>query len=80
MSPTSRVNVSDNAVFLDIRDPKFSGSFIEKGDSVLFSRDKTASGTSSRRSSRHVDRADSRADRDAHRSRARTASRRRSCS
>ena len=36
------VNVSDNAVFLDIRDPKFSGSFIEKGDSVLFSRDSDA--------------------------------------
>jgi hypothetical protein len=35
------VNVRGNAVFLDIRDPKFSGSFIEKGDSVLFSRDKT---------------------------------------
>ena len=34
------VNVSGNEVFLDIRDPKFSGSFIEKGDSVLFSRDK----------------------------------------
>ena len=35
------VNVRGNAVFLDIRDPKFSGSFIEKGDSVLFSRDRT---------------------------------------
>ena len=35
------VNVRDNAVFLDIRDPKFSGSFIEKGDSVLFSRDRS---------------------------------------
>lgn len=34
------VNVRDNVVYLDIRDPKFSGSFIEKGDSVLFSRDK----------------------------------------
>ena len=31
----------DNAVFLEIRDPKFSGSFIERGDSVIFSRDKT---------------------------------------
>ena len=36
------VNVRGNAVFLDIRDPKFSGSFIEKGDSVLFSRDRIA--------------------------------------
>ena len=35
------VNVQDNGVFLDIRDPKFSGSFIERGDSVLFSRDRT---------------------------------------
>ena len=35
------VNVRGNVVFLDIRDPKFSGSFIEKGDSVLFSRDRT---------------------------------------
>jgi len=34
------VNVSSNEVFLDIRDPKFNGSFIEKGDSVLFSRDR----------------------------------------
>ncbi len=33
------LNVRGNEVFLDIRDPKFSGSFIEKGDSVLFSRD-----------------------------------------
>jgi serine/threonine protein kinase len=33
------VHVRGNDVFLDIRDPKFSGSFIEKGDSVLFSRD-----------------------------------------
>jgi len=33
------VNIRGNNVFLDIRDPKFSGSFIEKGDSVLFSRD-----------------------------------------
>jgi serine/threonine protein kinase len=33
------VNVRGNDVFLDIRDPKFSGSFIEKGDIVLFSRD-----------------------------------------
>src|SRR4030095_1576371 len=35
------VTVADDAVVLDIRDPKFSGSFIEKGDSVLFSRDRT---------------------------------------
>ena len=34
------VNVRGNDVFLDIRDPKFAGSFIEKGDSVLFSRDR----------------------------------------
>jgi serine/threonine protein kinase len=33
------MNVRGNDVFLDIRDPKFSGSFIEKGDSVIFSRD-----------------------------------------
>jgi hypothetical protein len=32
--------VRGNDVFLDIRDPKFGGSFIEKGDSVLFSRDR----------------------------------------
>jgi serine/threonine protein kinase len=35
------VNVRGEQVFLEIRDPKFSGSFIEKGDSVLFSRDRT---------------------------------------
>ena len=35
------IDVRDNAVFLEIRDPKFSGSFIERGDSVIFSRDKT---------------------------------------
>ena len=34
------VNVRGDDVFLDVRDPKFAGSFIEKGDSVLFSRDK----------------------------------------
>ncbi len=33
------VNVRGNDVLLDIRDPKFSGSFIERGDIVLFSRD-----------------------------------------
>ena len=33
--PNVEVNVSSNKVFLDIRDPKFNGSFIEKGDSVL---------------------------------------------
>ena len=34
-------HVEGDAVFLDVRDPKFAGSFIEKGDSVLFSRDKS---------------------------------------
>ena len=34
------VHVDGGEVFLDVRDPKFNGSFVEKGDSVLFSRDK----------------------------------------
>lgn len=34
------IRASDGALFLDVRDPKFSGSFVETGDSVLFSRDK----------------------------------------
>ena len=38
--PTSKSTSRGRQVFLDVRDPKFSGSFIEKGDSVLFSRDK----------------------------------------
>ena len=33
--------VEGESVVLDVRDPKFAGSFIEKGDSVLFSRDKS---------------------------------------
>jgi hypothetical protein len=35
------VHMAGDRVLLDVRDPKFSGSFIEKGDSVLFSRDKS---------------------------------------
>src|SRR5262249_15559987 len=35
------VRVDGDTVALEIRDPKFSGSFIEKGDGVLFSRDKS---------------------------------------
>ena len=35
------IDVRDSAVYLEIRDPKFGGSFIEKGDSVIFSRDKS---------------------------------------
>ena len=34
------VHVEGTQVYFDVRDPKFSGSFVEKGDSVLFSRDK----------------------------------------
>ena len=39
--PTSRSTPVTASLYLDVRDPKFSGSFVEKGDSVLFSRDKT---------------------------------------
>ena len=35
------IHTGDGSLYLDVRDPKFSGSFVEKGDSVLFSRDKT---------------------------------------
>src|SRR5262245_47635974 len=35
------VHVAGDTVYLDVRDPKFSGSFIEKGDGVVFSRDKS---------------------------------------
>ena len=35
------VRIEGDTVCLDVGDPKFRGSFIEKGDSVLFSRDKS---------------------------------------